>query len=88
MEATYSSKSIDHLGLVSGIVRELKIVETIDQLMPSDSLDKIVSHGEAVLAMILNGLGFVNQPLYLSPEFFKDKPIDKLISPYHTTGHL
>jgi len=77
----YRSKSIDHLGLVAGIARELQIVETIDNLIPSSSPDKKVSVGQAVLAMILNGLGFVNQRLYLTPQFFEDKPVDKLISP-------
>ena len=68
--------------------RELEIVETIDQLMPRESIDKIVSNGESVLAMILNGLGFVNQPLYLSPKFFSDKPVEKLISPHLKSEHL
>ena len=29
--------------------------------------------------MVLNGLGFVNQRLYLFPKFFQDKPVDRLI---------
>lgn len=79
MELSYSSKSINHLGLLSGICKELEIVETIDSLLPAESPDKIVSTGESVLAMVLNGLGFVNQALYLSPKFFSDKPVDRLI---------
>jgi len=88
METNYSSQTIDHLGLIAGIVRELEIVETIDELMPAESIDKIVSTGEAVLAMILNGLGFVNQPLYLTPKFFSDKPVDKLIGSHLKAEHL
>ena len=49
--------------------KELKIAETIDQLLPSS--DRHISHGTAVCAMILNGLGFVNQRLYLIPQFFQ-----------------
>ena len=30
--------------------------------------------GEAVKAMVLNGLGFVNQAPYLVPMFFQNKP--------------
>jgi transposase len=56
---------------------ELKIAETIDQVLPSS--EKQVSHGTAVCAMILNGLGFVNQRLYLVPEFFYNKPVDRLL---------
>jgi transposase len=39
-----------------------------------------VSVGEVVQSMVLNGLGFVGRPLYLTPEFFSNKPIDLLIS--------
>ena len=35
--------------------------------------------GEAVSAMILNALGFVSRPLYLTPEFFSNKPVDLLV---------
>ena len=31
--------------------------------------------GEAVLALVLNGLGFVSRPLYLTPVFFETKPV-------------
>ena len=31
--------------------------------------------------MVLNGLGFVNQALYLVPRFFQNKPTYRLISP-------
>jgi hypothetical protein len=37
--------------------------------------------GEAVKAMVLNGLGFINQALYLVPMFFQNKPTYRLISP-------
>ena len=30
----YNSKNLDHLGLVAGMCDELKIVETIDKLIP------------------------------------------------------
>jgi transposase len=29
--------------------------------------------------MVLNGLGFANQPLYLRPHFFEDKPVERLL---------
>ncbi len=34
--------------------------------------------GERVAAMIFNGLGFVNTRLYMFPEFFRNKPLDRL----------
>jgi transposase len=41
--------------------------------------DRQVSVGEAVQAMVLNALGFVSRPLYLTPEFFTNKPLDRLL---------
>jgi transposase len=73
----HTTKDLGHLGLVAGMCKELKIAETIDQLLTSTG--KQVSHGTAVCAMILNGLGFVNQRLYLVPEFFRNKPVDRLL---------
>ena len=35
--------------------------------------------GEAVVAMVLNALGFVDRPLYLFPEFMGTKPVEILI---------
>ncbi|KOR29554.1 hypothetical protein TI04_08340 [Achromatium sp. WMS2] len=40
---------------------------------------RTVSVGQTVKAMILNGIGFANRALYLSPIFFKDKPTERLI---------
>jgi hypothetical protein len=38
--------------------------------------------------MVLNGLGFVNQQLYLVPHFFDNKPLERLISPGIEAAHL
>ena len=45
-----------------------------------------VTIGQAVVAMIINGLGFTGQTLYLFPEFFEDKPIDRLLQPFVVTA--
>jgi transposase len=37
-----------------------------------------ITPGEAVAGMILNGLGFANRPLSLTPQFFANKPLDLL----------
>ena len=39
---------------------------------------RIVSTGMAAVAMILNGLGFTNRRLYLTPQFFASKPVAEL----------
>lgn len=75
----YTSKTLDHLGLVAGMCREIGISEVIDAYCPSESADQIVSTGKALEAMILNGLGFVNKRLYLISHFFQDKPVEFLL---------
>lgn len=84
--STYSTQDLGHLGLVAGMCKELKIAETIDQLLPPT--EKQVSHGTAVCAMVLNGLGFVNQRLYLVPEFFSNKPVERLLGAGITADQL
>ena len=71
-------KNMDHLGLIAGMIDELEIVKNIDEALPSSSQTKKLSYGESVKAMILNGLGYVNKQLYLTPLFFKDKPLKRL----------
>ena len=60
--------------------KELKIAELIDTHLPNNSADKILSTGNAIVGLILNGLGFVNKRLYLVSHFFKNKPVDKLLN--------
>ena len=71
-------KNLDHLGIVAGIIDEIGIVEKINELLGTDPREKI-NCGEVVKAIILNGLGFVAQPLYLFSNFFKDKAIENLL---------
>ena len=71
-------KNMDHLGLIAGMVDELKIAKNVDEALPSSTQTKNLSYGESVKAMIINGLGYVNKQLYLTPLFFKDKPLKRL----------
>jgi transposase len=40
-----------------------------------------ITLGEAIAGMIVNGLGFANRPLSLTPQFFAHKPLDLLFRP-------
>ena len=80
-------KRLDHLGLVAGICKELKIAETIDAIIPK-SQDCHVTHGQALVAMILNGLGFHSRTLHLFPAFFEQKPTERLIGNDIEPQHL
>ena len=78
---TYRSQVLDHLGLVAGMFDELGIGDVIDQATHQDPEMRDLTVGEAVKAMVLNGLRFINQTLYLVPRFFQHKPTYRLISP-------
>lgn len=84
--STYSTQDLGHLGLVAGMCHELHIAETIDRLLPPT--EKQISHGTALCAMVLNGLGFVNQRLYLVPSFFANKPVERLLGKGITAEQL
>jgi len=75
----YRSQAIDHLGLVAGMCKELGIAEYIDRRASKDSEEWNISHGEAVVAMIINGLGFNGRTLHMYSQFFANKPLDRLI---------
>ena len=85
---TYTSKTLDHLGLIAGICRQIGLADLIDESCPGDSPEQVVSNGKALEAMILNGLGFVNKRLYLIPQFFEDKPLDLLLGEGIEASHL
>lgn len=78
MKERYSSKNLDHLGIVSQICDEIGIVETIDKLIPPDPQMKL-SHGESVKLMVINGLGFTSRPLYLEAQFFSTRPVNRFL---------
>ncbi len=74
----YQSKNLDHLGIVAAVCNEIQIEEEINKIIGIDPRQKVTC-GQAVKAMTLNTLGFVDRPLYLFPEFFQTKPVELLI---------
>jgi transposase len=88
MQQSYRSQILDHLGLVAGMFDELGIADVIDQATQQNPEKRMVTVGNAVKAMVLNGLGFVNQQLYLVPMFFHNKPTQRLIAPGIEAKHL
>ena len=73
-----TSTQIDHLGLVSGVFDRLGIGKVIDSRLRKSRHHK-VPHSSATKAMVLNGLGFLGQRLYLYPEYYEKVPVSKLI---------
>lgn len=78
---------IDHLGIVAGIIKELRIIELIDERIPKDERE-VISTGEAVAAMIMNGLGFSDRPLTLTPQFFQNKAMNRLFGKEVNADHF
>src|SRR4029434_7821761 len=68
---------LDHLGLIASVIKDLGLIDMIDRRLVPDE-QEMITPGEAVAAMILNGLGFANRPLSLTPQFFANKPLDLL----------
>ena len=73
-----SNQSFHHLGIVSAMIDEIGMVGIIDSMIPSDSRNKLTT-GEAVMAMVINGLGFTGRAMYMAPEFFRNRPVGMLI---------
>ncbi len=80
-------QDIDHSGIVGGVIDEMGLVEQVNQRLGQHPL-QIVSPGQAVKAMILNGLGFVSAPLYLFEQFFVGKATEHLIGEGIQAEHL
>lgn len=77
MSSQYSTQTLDHLGIVAGVCEQIGLIEQIDARVRDTG--RKVSVGQAVQAMVLNGLGLVGRALYLTPEFYESKPVDLLI---------
>lgn len=63
--------------MVAGVIKDLKIIELIDSHFEKNEQENI-STGEAIAGMIINGLGFTQLPMTLTPKFFENKPLDIL----------
>ncbi len=75
MEVT--TQRLDHLGIIAGVIKDIGLVELIDARIPQHVKQEI-STGEAVAGMILNGLGFSDRPMTLTPQFFQSKAMEAL----------
>ncbi len=70
-------QTINHLGIIAGIIDEIGIVEIINEQLGIYPQEKL-SCGIIVKSIILNAMGFVSRPLYLFPQFFNDKATEHL----------
>lgn len=80
-------QDIDHLGIVAGIIDEIGLVEQVNELLGTHP-QEVMSLGQVLKAMILNGLGFLSAPLYLFSQFFEGKAIEHLLGAGISAEHL
>jgi transposase len=69
---------LDHLGVIASVIKDLGLIDMINARLRPDK-HEVLTPGEAVAGMILNGLGFANRPMSLTPQFFANKPLDLLV---------
>jgi transposase len=75
----YVAERLDHLGIVAGVCREIGLATWLDA--QDEQTHERVGVGTATVAMILNGLGVSNRRLYLVPQFFATKAVERLLGP-------
>lgn len=72
-------QSLDHLGLIAATIAKIDLIEKIDSRVPvAKEKGAKVTMGQRVAAMIFNGLGFIDDRLYMFEDFLSNKPIDRL----------
>ena len=56
-----SVERLDHLGILSEVIKDLGLIELIDARLVPDAQEEITP-GEAVAGMLLKSLGFSHRP--------------------------
>ncbi len=80
-------QDLDHYGIIAGMIDELGLVTEIDELIGRHGNQKVTT-GQAVKAMIINGLGMISSPLYLFAKFFEGKATEHLLGEGILPKHL
>jgi transposase len=76
MESVHVER-LDHLGVIASVIKDLELIEMINARLVPDT-QEVLTPGEAMAGMILNGLGFANRPWSLPPPFFANTPLEQL----------
>jgi transposase len=76
MESVHVER-LDHLGVIASVIKDIELIEMITARLVPDA-QEVLTPGDALAGMILNGLGFAHRPLSLTPQFFANKPLEQL----------
>ena len=82
-----SNVTIGHLGIVAGMFDTLEIGQYIDEVIPK-TRHHTITHGTAVKALSLNGLGYNEGRLSLMSDFFEDIATERLLGKGIQPAHL
>ena len=63
---------------MAAVIDKIGFIEKIDARLPLHHAK--TSMGQRVAAMLYNGLGFLDDRLYMFPQFLDNKPVDRLFS--------
>lgn len=80
-------QDLDHSGIVAGICDQIELVEQINKHLGTHP-QELISSGQVIKAMLLNGLGFVSAPLYLAEKFWEGKATEHLLGVGIKPEHL
>jgi hypothetical protein len=58
---------LDHLGVLASVIKDMGLIDMINARLVPDR-QEVLTPGEAVGGMMLNGLGFAKRPLSLTPQ--------------------
>src|SRR4051812_49257918 len=72
------TSNLDHRGIVVALCKDLRIAKRIDERLGVNP-DRKISPETAIVAMIINVLGYTNRTLYMSGRFFSSKPVELLL---------
>ena len=79
IKASNCSQPLGHFGILAGVFKKTKFKERVDKLLPvSQEKGAKITTGERIMAMIYNGLGFIDTRFYTFPESFSESPIKRL----------
>lgn len=78
---------LDHFGIVAGVMKDLGISDLINEMIGTD-MQEILTTGDVVSGLVINGLGFASRPLMLAPQFFESKALELLIRPGIEPNHF
>lgn len=80
-------KRLDHWGIVAGVAKDLKLADIVDQELGTNN-QEILTTGDVVAGLVINGLAFASRPLMLAPQFFENKALELLIKPGVKAEHF